>query len=113
MSFALLDAMILALLFNFKPFICPGCKEPAREMICESCLASMRKNHSIQRVQNEGLRGIFPIFFSNSTTHQILVYWKDHAGEELKKTLFSPSPELVEGLIKIHFDVVIPIPQDK
>jgi len=104
--------MILALLFNFKPFICPGCKEAAREIICESCLTSMRKNHCILRVQKDGLRGIFPIFISNSTTHQILVFWKDHAGDELKKILFSPSPELLKHLTKIHFDVIIPIPQN-
>ena len=71
----------------------------------------MRKNHQMIKPQNELICGIFPIFISYTTTHHILTYWKDHGGEELKRILFSPSPELKTQLQKKNFDLVIPIPQ--
>lgn len=59
----------------------------------------------------EGIRGIFPIFYSFSTTHKILTYWKDHGGNELRSILFTPSKKLNQQLLQMGFDVIIPIPQ--
>ena len=103
--------MIFGLLLNFKPFICHGCDESSGEIICRICLGSMKKNNHLIHPQNSGIKGIFPIFISFPTTHKILVYWKNHSGEELKKTLFAPSPELKTELKKMNFELVIPIPQ--
>ena len=71
----------------------------------------MRKNHSILAPQNDGIRGIFPVFYSFSTTHKILSYWKDHAGNDLGRVLLSPSLKLKQLLLDMHFDLIIPIPQ--
>ena len=61
--------------------------------------------------QRDGIRGIYPLFYSTISTHKILTYWKDHGGEELRRTLFTPSLKLLTLLQKNKFDVIIPIPQ--
>ncbi len=71
----------------------------------------MRKNNQMLQPQVEFIRGIFPVFIAFSTTHQILTYWKDYSGAELKKLLFSPTSELTKLLLQKNFDLVIPIPQ--
>jgi predicted amidophosphoribosyltransferase len=62
--------------------------------------------------QESGINGIFPIFISYSSTHRILVYWKNYGGSELRKILFSPVPELLGKLKSMNFEQVIPIPQN-
>lgn len=105
--------MILGLLFTFKPFLCPGCGDASAHTICDSCFRSLKKNHEMLATQSEGIRGIFPVFYSFSTTHKILVYWKDHGGNELRSILFTPSKKLKQQLLQMDFDLVIPIPQQE
>ena len=61
--------------------------------------------------QDSGILGIFPVFYSLTTTHLLLSYWKDHGGEQLRKILFTPSPELKSHLLEMNFEGIIPIPQ--
>jgi len=71
----------------------------------------MKKNHELVEAKDEGIRGIFPVFYSFSTTHKILTYWKDHGGNELGRVLLSPSPKLNQQLLEMNFDLIVPIPQ--
>ncbi len=103
--------MLTHLLFWMKPFICPGCEEPTSDTICPTCLTSMRKNKTMMNAKSDGILGVFPIFLSFSTTHSILVHWKNRGGNDLRNTLFSPSEDLIKEMKALHFDAIVGIPQ--
>lgn len=115
MNFSTLDQIIQSILPHFiqNPFICPGCQEHTASGICETCIRSLRKNLTIQVPQEHGIRGIFPLFVSLTTTHHLLTHWKDYGGSLLQKMLFQITPELKTELMDHDFDVIIPIPQNE
>lgn len=63
--------------------------------------------------QNEGIRGLFPLFISTNHTHAVLKYWKNHGGSDLRKLLFTPETELLLKLKALNFDALVPIPQNE
>lgn len=95
----------------FRPFICPGCGDFSTRTVCPTCKDSLRRNHSARLEKDEGIRAIYPVFFSFETTHRILVHWKRSGGRGLKRLLFSASPELMGKLRKLEIDHIVPIPQ--
>lgn len=103
--------MILSSIFPFKPFTCPGCGDASHEIVCNPCRSSFRRNDELIAPNKEGVRGCFPIFYSFSTTHKILNYWKNHGGHELRKILFTPTPDLKNRLLNTNIDLIVPIPQ--
>ena len=95
----------------FRPFVCPGCGDFSTRTVCNPCKDSLRRNHSALLEKNEGIRAIYPVFFSFETTHRILVHWKNSGGQGLKRLLFSASPALLEELRKLEIEHIVPIPQ--
>jgi predicted amidophosphoribosyltransferase len=104
--------MLNHLFYFMRPFTCPGCQESSSDLICKTCLRSMRKNHRMIELKTDGVLGLFPIFFSFSHTHRILRHWKLRGGKRLERLLFCPSPELIETLKSMDFEAIVPIPQD-
>jgi len=94
-----------------KPFVCPGCQEPSVKAVCADCMDSFRKIHSPILQKNEGILGVFPVFYSLQTTHQILVHWKKHGGQGLQRLLFDASPSLIQEIRELDIQEFIPIPQ--
>ena len=105
--------MIKSLLKAFKPFVCPGCGDPSAAAICSVCVSTMKKNREMLLPQEDGIRGIFPLFISFHNTHSVLKYWKNHGGSDLRKFLFNPEEELLFKMRDLNFDALVPIPQNQ
>ncbi len=104
---------MLSRFYSFvKPFICPGCGDSTSDLVCSVCLPSMRKNHGRIESKDEGVLGLYPIFFSFTHTHRILRHWKTNGGRALERLLFAPSPELLSEIQSMDFQAMVPIPQD-
>ncbi len=103
--------MILDMNSILAPFLCPGCELPCWEGVCTYCNHAIQQNDSILPSPIDGIEGVAPLLFAFQSTHSILKAWKEKQGSHLEQLLFRIDPVLLNELLKLEIDLIIPVPQ--
>lgn len=95
---------------------CHGCEisQPfflQNKPICNDCFSRLIPNTKAIINPVEGIETLYPLYYSISTNHSLILKWKKTGSISLQKKLFQMHSELLDLITFSSAEVIIPIPQ--